>query len=222
MSSEEAKTFCDIDTFSHTIFISCTASKNCKNCEFCSEPILNLVFWSCDCKVITKKESYPVARPHSISTQSRHLWCLLGCKHLVVKTDNSSPLSTGRCCLASLQCSPKVAAPSRHRSAGSYRTSTGPCAPEESREHSQFQSEEVVFIQLGTSLQFTSENGWVPMKFQAQGSVLDPLVAFQWNPQFRFGSVPTHPLPLFGFRVLRHIRSVVWKQGPGKVPSIPE
>ena len=54
------------------------------------------------------------------------------------------------------------------------------------------------------------------MKFQAQGSVLDPLVAFQWKPQFRFGSVPTHPLPLFGFRVLRHIRSVVWEQGDRK------
>ena len=51
------------------------------------------------------------------------------------------------------------------------------------------------------------------MKFQSQGSVLDPLVAFQWKPQFRFGSVPTHPLPLFGFRVLRHIRSVVCEQG---------
>ena len=122
------------------------------------------------------------------------------------------PQSAGRCCQASPQCKPRAGGPSPHRSAGSCRTSTGRCGPAGSRGRSQSQSED--FLYNGWQVWSTSEKGWGPMKFLEQGSVLAPSVAFQWNPQFLFASVPTqfNALSLFGLRVFRHIRSWVWNK----------
>ena len=122
------------------------------------------------------------------------------------------PQSAGQCCQASPQCKPRAGGPSPHRSAGSCRTSTGRCGPVGSRGRSQSQSED--FLKNGWQVWSTSEKGWGPMKFLEQGSVLAPSVAFQWNPQFLFASVPTqfNMLSLFGLRVFRHIRSWVWKR----------
>ena len=123
-----------------------------------------------------------------------------------------SPQSAGQCCQASPQCKPRAGGPSPHRSAGSCRTSTGRCGLARSRGRSQSQSED--FLKNGWQVWSTSEKGWGPMKFLEQGSVLAPSVAFQWNPQFLFASVPTqfNALSLFGLRVFRHIRSWVWKK----------